>query len=232
MGPKYSENNLKQVENQKDPNLIPDLVKELRESYKSLEKIRNDRLEKYTYLLLSDASTYHNHKETMAHAAFLVEVALFGAIMTMNKWPPAWIPSSYVSARILAFIGFFIIWIIIHVFIRWQLRNRRWAAIQCAGIIRAIRKWINEPPKNEDFKPYKSSSGKLSNKLDFLDFIITWPKAKIIDDVGNDGEPSGIVECILEQEKIGTGAIRAEFILTFGSILIPLFVLFRTCFGQ
>ena len=199
--------------------------------------MKNEWLEKYTDTLLSDTSVYHNHKETMAHAAFLVEVALFGAIMTMDKWPPTWVPDIplpldyYLPSRTVVFMGFSLVWITIHIFIRWQLRNRRWAAIQFAGMLRAIRKWVNEPPTEEDLKPYKGEIPQKLNIFDYLDFIIILPKANIISDVNLNGELSGIVNGIKEQEEIGTGAVLAESILTYGSIVILLFVGFRTCWG-
>jgi hypothetical protein len=199
--------------------------------------MKTDWTEKYISIVLNDLSVYHNHKETMAHAAFLLQVALFGAIMSIDKWPPSWVPiislpgNYYLPSMTVAFLGFFLVWLIIHIFIRWQLRKRRWAAIQFAGIMRVIRKWINDPPTAEDLKPYKGEKTTLSN-FDLLDFLIILPKAKIASDLDLNGELSGIVEGIKEQSKTGTGAVRAERILTYGSFLILAFVLFRSLWGK
>ena len=232
MNLKYSENDLKKINDDKNPNSIPDLVQELKDTYNVINKLKNNKLENYANILLSDISVYHNHKETMAHAAFLVEVALFGAIMTMTKWPPDWVPSICISEKTVTVAGIFIVWSTIHIFMRWQLRKRRDAAVRFAGIIRAIRKWIDEPPSTEDYKPYKSGLSLREDKFNLLDFIIVWPKAKIFSDVEVDGEPAGLVQGLREQENIGTGAVRAEYILTYGSIIIFLFIVFRTFFGK
>ena len=194
---------------------------------------RIERAEKLNSQLLSDHSSYHNQKERMAHVGFLLEVAIFGGVISTKNWPPTWIPDITFSAQIIAFSAFTLIWLFIHIFIRWQLRNRRWAALQYAGVLRAARKWVVEPPTPEDLQPYKIDHPIETNKLGVLfDYIIPWPKARIRSDLGMEGFPKCIVDGVKEQDNEGTGAVFAESLLTFGSIFIYLGVLFRTFFGQ
>ena len=233
MDRKFSQDDLKQILSEQKPEYVSELVTELSKAYHHIDDNKYYNLEKYANLLLSNTSSYHMHKETMAHAAFLVEVALFGAIMSMSQWPPSWVPTISLSSKYVGMIGFLVIWGAIHVFIRWQLRNRRWAALRYGGIIRAIRTWITKLPEDDDYLPYVGEKTKGKHKLCRLaDMIITWPQADIISDVELDGEPTGIVKCIKEQEKVGTGAVKAEIILTYGSILILLSVMFRTYLGN
>ena len=95
----------------------------------------------------------------------------------------------------------------------------------------ALRNWINNPPSESDLQPYKSEGAAKRKLIDSLDFIIILPKTEKMSDVSLNGEPSGIVNGIIEQKKLGTGAVHAEGILTYGSILILVFVIFRTVWG-
>ena len=36
---------------------------------------------------------YHNHKEIMSNAGFIVQLTLFSSIIVETVWPPSWISS-------------------------------------------------------------------------------------------------------------------------------------------
>lgn len=73
----------------------------------------------------SHVREYHDHKETMAHAALLVSLTLVAGIVSACPWPPSWAVNLRVSRTVLM-VG--LIWLGIHVYMRWQLRKRRHAA--------------------------------------------------------------------------------------------------------
>ena len=77
---------------------------------------RVDRSEKLVEHLIAEMEIYHSHKETMAHAGFLVMLALFGGILSTNVWPPGWVAglSLYLSPRWMTFLGFFFLWGLLH----------------------------------------------------------------------------------------------------------------------
>jgi len=93
---------------------------------------RVERVTKLLELLIAQMVSYHNHKETMAHAALLVALAVSATVMSTSSWPPSWVPALSNSSKEVTVLGVTVIWLVIHVYMRWQLRNRRVAA-QCVA---------------------------------------------------------------------------------------------------
>jgi hypothetical protein len=86
---------------------------------------RISRAEKLLEHLISENESYHNHKEIMAHAGLLVMLALCGGIISVKEWPPTWVPQLHLSSEWVTFLLFFLLWLLLHIYIRWQLRHRR-----------------------------------------------------------------------------------------------------------
>jgi hypothetical protein len=226
------EDELNQIESRMDANDIPRLVSELRRVYGISHESRVDRARRLVELLLPQTVAYHNHKETMAHAGVALEMALFVAIMSLNPWPPSWVPDIRLSARLVTFLAFVLIWLLIHIFIRWELRGRRSAALHHAGLLRILRKWINEPPTEEDLQPYRGDSASHSKAKTLLDFLFPYPSANIPPDEEDEGYPTSIVKEWQSQKTKGTGAFRSEVFLFIGSGVIFILVCLRTFWGK
>jgi len=225
---KFSESELEKIEKRKDHNDIHHLVKELKNVYGFSYQSRFNRASQLLELLLVETSSYHNHKETMAHSGMALELAIFVGIVFLKHWPPIWVPETWISAQLLAFLGFTLIWLLIHVFIRWQLRNRRDAALRYAALLRTIRKWTLEPPEKDDLSAFKNvQKSRFSFKV-IIDFIIPWPSAPLYEDVSNEDYPCGFITELDKQKKKGTGAIHSEIFLAIGNFLIFIFVFLRT----
>ncbi|MGA2092348.1 MAG: hypothetical protein ABSH16_02930 [Sedimentisphaerales bacterium] len=183
-------------------------------------------------LMVSQTETYHNHKETMAHAGVLVQIALVAGLLSYNSpWPPTWVPTVtiYVSQQLFAALAFISIWLLIHVFVRWQLRNRRWAALSNAALVRTLQKWANTPPTCEELAPYKSQNTKKHSRLlIYLDsYLLPVSSALLHEDVAKENYPLDLVTEWKKQEKEGTGAFRAEWLLWLGSVLMLVLGLVR-----
>jgi hypothetical protein len=84
--------------------------------------------------LLALQSSYHNHKETMAYSIFGLEGAFFIGLFVLGNWPPDLIK---VPTQLLSLL-FVLVWILFHLALRFQLRNRRLAAIQVAACLDAL----------------------------------------------------------------------------------------------
>lgn len=193
----------------------------------------DSRIERHTKLLellLAQSETYHNHKETMAHAGALLQIALVGGMVSVDHWPPSWVPEVHDSARVIIAVAFVALWLLIHVFVRWQLRNRRAAALTNAAFLRTLRKWATTPRTDDDLMPYQVKSSQKPRVRIFLDeYFIPLPSATLHYDVDKAGYPSCMVREWIDQEgNLGTGAVRAEWLLWIGSILILVIGLFRT----
>jgi hypothetical protein len=93
-------------------------------------------------VIRSHYAEYHNHKETMAYSIFALEGAFFIGLFLLSTWPPS---VQKMDRSLLALI-FAITWMLFHSALRFQLRNRRLAAIFVAGSIDALTKSAEVSP--------------------------------------------------------------------------------------
>lgn len=220
-----------EIESRQHASDVPRLVAELRRDYQSE---RAARYTEFLYAYWSQKDSYHHHKEKMAHAAFLVEVALCAALLGLTQWPPDWIATSAIPYWA-ANLGLAVSWFVIHVFIRWQLRLRRNAALHVAATVRVLRDWAYELPCDIALDSSVDSSLVISGMekwkgrlIDSVDrFVFPLKGARVSDDVGLSGLPAVLVKEFDEQYKIGYGALEAEAWLTGASMLVFIFMLAR-----
>ncbi len=183
---------------------------------------------------LEQMHTYHDHKEKMAHAGILVELVLMGAVLGTDNWPLDWVPDLCIPKRYICLFGLFLIWILIHIYIRWQLRNRRIAALYVAGLLELFKDWAYKKPTDKDLKPYKNVGDTIgygvifpetSNFSEFIDkYLFPLEGVFIPTDEGMKDYPTIMVVKII---KALTGAVTGERLVTFASIIVFLICLFR-----
>lgn len=181
--------------------------------------------------LLTQSETAHNHKETMAHAGILVQVAVLAGVLSLKSWPPPWVPELRLAPGLLAGVGFVLSWLLVHVFIRWQLRNRRADAIFQAVLLRTLQKWASKPDGAKlDPSPAPAAS-KCGRFAIFLDHVFPCPGAPLHYDVGRADWPTDLTDEWKSIEATGTGAVHTEWLLWTGSVLILALGLLRSFRG-
>lgn len=197
------------------------------------EDQRANQVRKLVETLLSHVSTYHHHKEMMAHAGIALQITLFVWIMSRDQWPPAWVGEDPL-AKFFTALFLFIILVGLHIFIRWQLRLRRHAAMQLDGFQNTIGRWTLNDPTSDEMKPYQNSSQKQTWRECWLDFLIPRFKLTLPLDDGKQGYPQGLVNDLLNQDvhKRGERLLLPECIFTTVSFLILIILLFRTFLGN
>ena len=105
---------------------------------------------KFVEMLRSHYAGYHNHKEIMAHAAVLLQIGLFAGIISMKHWPPSWVQPIYcIPKEWVAFIGYLLMWLLVLLYVNWQLRKRKKAADKIREQIEQLKKWAN-PQSNKE----------------------------------------------------------------------------------
>jgi len=183
----------------------------------------------------------------MAHAGVALQIALLAAIISLKEWPPQWVPNIQLlgiqlSKVWMAFIGFALIWLAIHIYVRWQLRNRRWAAGQAEGLERILGKWGTRSPSMEELRLYipESKNRSLfvrivlkllrctSVTIDLL--LIPFFPGSIPADQQRDAFPEGIVNEVKKRESC-LPIFLGELLLWLGSVLVLGLVLCRTLAG-
>lgn len=180
-------------------------------------------------VLLQQYERYHNHKETMAHTGLALQFAFVAAILNMELWPPEWVfQYKFINPYYLSGFMFFSIWFLFHIFMRWQLRKKRYAALFYAALMRTLLSWSKDQPKGKDLKPYNSNNLSSSSRLlVIMDCLITCYSASIKSDVGIKGFPTSFVVKYKEQIDDGTGSIKGEWILWVASVFMLILGVFR-----
>lgn len=172
-------------------------------------------------VLFEQGELYHSHKETTAHAGVTLQFGLMAGVLSLSSpLPPSWVPSISLSPKFLLVFGFVALWLLFHVFIRWQLRNRRWAAIWNAALTATLRNWAATPPTPADMAPFalQGVQAKRSRLLIACDLLFPCTGASLHSDVSRFGWPTALVNMWVEQERTGTGALGAEWLLWLGSV--------------
>ena len=191
-------------------------------------KERVERAEKLLEYLLAQADSYHNHKESRAYAGLLVMLAICGGILSLQDWPPKWVPCGTLglSSHLLTLIGVSVLWLLAHFYIRWQFRHRRGAAITYNGTLAALAKWIKDEPAKGDLDPSRTRKPCCLAKI--LDSLFPFHKGTPNMLVERTDFPDWLVKNI-HQEAERIGFIFDEWLVTVGSILAFIIIAIRTC---
>jgi hypothetical protein len=175
--------------------------------------------------LLSSYDPSHIHKENIAYAAFTLQFAIFASISTAEQWPPCWL-THYCHGVVVLVIVF--IWLLIHMFVGWQLMNRR----SHAKVINAATKYlwgsIGESDKNDDSETNQPNKlrNKICNKIKYLYAILIW-WCKFAPSDEKIKKPCILGSFVEGQKRPGT--MCEEMILWFLSVVMLALILFRTC---
>lgn len=136
-----------------------------------------ERVADFARVQLARYSEYHAHKETMAYVGFALFAGVVGTILVSGNWPPdAW--GDY--KKILALIGLSLAWAVVLMYLRFQLRRRRWAALRIAACERVLAMWATKKltdPNDLDAAD-RQSSAKVMWLYRFVDFI--WPLRRAV----------------------------------------------------
>ena len=171
---------------------------------------------KYTELTLSSQNSYHHHKERMAYFAFLLSATLCTWVITSTTFPPTWIVDflGYPSGTLVVLMVFICVWFLLHQYIKWQLMNRRLAALSVAALSRALRSWSVKRPSNNQLR--------VASKQEIEVFLKDHAHLNI-GDIKIAGTPYPLLKFILEQHEHGTGATKAENIMIASNVLFCIF---------
>lgn len=177
--------------------------------------------------MLAQTNTYHNHKETMANAGMIAQLSVAAGVISIAEWPPDWMPYFRsdvfcVSREAFSLLAFLAVWTLINTFIRWQLRNRRWAAIFCAALEETLRKWANSDPEPTDLDPYPEAESNSDSRIaTFVDtYLFPWRTATLYSDVSRNGWPTALgVEWLKKAKAYRNEPVPAEWLLSLGSLL-------------
>lgn len=169
-------------------------------------------------------SGFRDHKETMAYAGIALFTGAAATLLTSKDWPPQFAennPWLIVSA-------FTLLWLFVIVYLRYQLRRRRWAALRVAGCERLLCKWLLDPPQAGPSPPTSYGKPKASLRLRLVDYI--WPlKCSVrVFDTEVRVYPAELQRSWLDAEPRGSDALFHERIIHSAGWVAYLAVIART----
>ena len=183
-------------------------------------RMTNDRYSNYLNLKLELWETYHNHKENMSNAGFLVQLSLFGAIISGGLWPPKWVGNVISLPELGTFSVYFMLWFLVHYYTRWQLINKRIAAMYYAGYDKSFLYLTTNNLNEEDLAICNSDSHEASPWRDFISKILYIPGGFVKMDASVKGLPEFIAREVRSKFKSGSGANSLEILMTYASIVL------------
>jgi hypothetical protein len=150
----------------------------------------------------------------MAYGGLTIFAAVVGAVMISDNWPPkAW--GSY--ARELALLAITVFWFAVLAYLRFQLRNRRWAALRMAGCEHILAMWASSTLEAGHCKAsHRRSSSSRPWCVKMIDFLIFPLKGAVVaiqspkPNGAQDLYPSIAVTEWETQETRGTNALKHE----------------------
>jgi hypothetical protein len=182
-----------------------------------------EQLRVFVAAALERFAEYHAHKEAMAYAGIAVYGAAAVTVLT-TSWPPGawtWHPNA------LAVAAFTALWLTMLVYLRFQLRRRRWAALRVAGCDRLLASWLPGAPAQ---RPRKADSPRGWSRLlaRLPDWI--WPSANSVPAVDTDDDvyPQEIQTAWKEAQERGTEAIDHERLIHVFGWSLYILVVIRT----
>ena len=183
------------------------------ETIRTLKKTDSDGLLDYLIVRQSLMSSYHNHKENMANAGVLVQISLFGAVVTESIWPPDWVADSFSEPEALTFAAYFMLWALVHIHIRWQLANKRAAALWVAGLDSAGRRLLFEKPDIRTLVAKSSDGSQLPRWLRDLLIGLLPVRHYFQMDANTAGLPSFVAKEIEAAFESGSGGDTLETLI-------------------
>ena len=164
---------------------------------------------------------YHNHKENMVNAGFLVQLTLFSTIIMRNIWPPQWMVGMEMVSGLSTLIVYVVFWYLLHNFIGWQLQNKRVTALFINGYEKALANLMflesHKIDASIEEEAKKDSAGWF---IKFIAGIFPIKKVTISYDMSDKGLPKFITEEIKLSFLKKTGGLFHERLLMFGSLLM------------
>lgn len=177
---------------------------------------------------------YHNHKEVMAYSIFALEGAFFLGLFLLGNWPPT--VQAMPSGLLIAI--FVVTWFLFHTALRFQLRNRRLAAIKVAALFDTLKQ--TEPVKYQAscMAPFKAHSVEAFFDTYFLPLRSTFREGDVdLIDIGDGqdiepGTPEAEVFFEIKHRRAAQGswrkyALPMEWIITIGSFSLLVIALLR-----
>jgi hypothetical protein len=194
-------------------------------SYENMCEKQQTQTRDYLEAVHNRLQTYRDGKETLAFAGLAIFLGAVATALTSKDWPP-----TFAQHRPLLIVGAFsLLWLFVAVYLRYQLRRRRWAALRVAGCDWLLAEWLPDSPRamvNEDPSPKRSPKPRTIILL--IDIIWPLKSAVIAVDPNQRVYTNEIERSWILASKRGTDALLHERLIHIAGWLGYGLVLART----
>jgi len=101
-----------------------------------------EQLRTFVYDALDRYSSYRDNKESMAYVGLTLFTGAVATALASKDWPPAFAA----NRPWLIILAFTLLWFFVILYLRYQLRRRRWAALRVAGCEWLLAEWLPDSP--------------------------------------------------------------------------------------
>jgi hypothetical protein len=174
---------------------------------------------------------YRDHKENLAYAGLAVYAAACGTVLISNDWPPK---SWGDNAPNVAVVALVTLWVILLVYLKYQLRRRRWAALRVAGcewILAGVLPSAPQTPKHKTTERFISEQMMPSCWSLVCDYVVPQQDAVSAVDRTLKVYPDPLVFFWTNAERHGTDALGHERIVQAAGWMLFVATIVRTVFG-
>lgn len=189
------------------------------------DSIGSDAERQYYATLYANYLIYHNHKENLAHAAMVAQVAFVLAVLTWGGWPPGCASLHPWCWRL----GVWVLWLGFYLYAGWEMRLRRYAAAVCLVLQRELGQVVGHGRKS-------TGNQERRNKCQLCKFLrqyVLWFPWGLILKTQNDnrGYPKHIEIKIQDQLEAGDRYLTCMETLAFVLSILIVGVLCVTAFS-
>ena len=178
--------------------------------YSDLSADDKNQMRSYVLAVHERFADFRDSKETMAFAGLAVFLGAVSTALVSRDWPPV-----FAQGRPwLVILAFAVLWLLVAVYLRYQLRNRRWAALRVAGCDWLLAEWLPESP--QAMAKAKSTPARPPTPSSFvLALDVLWPlrRAVVAIDPKLEVYPTEIEESWLRAGERSTAALSLEYII-------------------
>ena len=112
-------------------------------AYSQKTPAEQEQLRTFLYEALERYSIHRDNKESMAYLGLALFTGAAATALASKDWPPAFAA----DRPWLIVLGFSTLWFFVVLYLRYQLRRRRWAALRVAGCEWLLAEWLPDSPR-------------------------------------------------------------------------------------
>jgi len=178
--------------------------------YSTLSVDEQQQLRDYVFAVHDRFADFRDSKEAMVFAGLAVFLGAVSTARASRDWPPV-----FAQGRpLLVILAFAVLWLLVAVCLRYQLRHRRWAALRVAGCDWLLAEWLPDSPHAMAAASSPPARPRNPSSL-VLAFDVVWPLRRAVAAIDPQLKvyPTDIENSWLRAAERSTAALSLEYVI-------------------